>query len=137
MSDIFLNGGAVMTPPTAGAIFQLVDPAGTIIHEYAAMPVGTVRRIELYSFDTYIFAFSLFYLFINLLFFIHVLDENRSSLSDIVNDEINFHKYKNDAIANYQVIELTPTVVNNIPTYKIVDTYTDPDIFGNVKTMDI
>jgi hypothetical protein len=69
--------------------------------------------------------------------FIHVLDENRSSLSDIVNDEINFHKYKNDAIANYQVIELTPTVVNNIPTYKIVDTYTDPDIFGNVKTMDI
>jgi hypothetical protein len=54
----------------AGAIFQLVDPAGTIIHEYAAMPVGTVRRIELYSFDTYIFAFSLFYLFINLLFFL-------------------------------------------------------------------
>ena len=27
MSDIFLNGGAVMTPPTTGAIFQLVDPA--------------------------------------------------------------------------------------------------------------
>ena len=25
---IFLNGGAVMTPPTTGAIFQLVDPAG-------------------------------------------------------------------------------------------------------------
>jgi hypothetical protein len=70
LSDIFLNGGAVMTPPTTGAIFQLVDPAGTIIHEYAAMPVGTVRRIELYSFDTYIFAFSLFYLFINLLFFL-------------------------------------------------------------------
>ncbi|MFZ0554975.1 MAG: hypothetical protein WBL68_00635 [Nitrososphaeraceae archaeon] len=46
MSDIFLNGGAVMTPPTTGAIFQLVDPAGTIIHEYAARPVGTVRRIE-------------------------------------------------------------------------------------------
>jgi hypothetical protein len=40
LSDIFLNGGAVMTPPTTGAIFQLVDPAGTIIHEYAAMPVG-------------------------------------------------------------------------------------------------
>jgi hypothetical protein len=39
------HDGAVMTPPT-GAIFQLVDPAGTIIHEYAAMPVGTVRRIE-------------------------------------------------------------------------------------------
>jgi hypothetical protein len=36
-----------------------------------------------------------------------------------------------------EVIELTPTVVNNIPAYKIVDTYTDPDIFGNVKTMDI
>ena len=46
MSDIFLNGGAVMTPPTTGAIFQLVDPAGTIIHECAARPVGTVRRIE-------------------------------------------------------------------------------------------
>lgn len=29
-----------MTPPTTGAIFQLVDPTGTIIHEYAAMPVG-------------------------------------------------------------------------------------------------
>ncbi|MFL6358981.1 MAG: hypothetical protein ACJ72V_06525 [Nitrososphaeraceae archaeon] len=70
MSDLLLKGGAVMTPPTAGAIFQLVDPAGTIIHEYAAMPVGTVRRIELYSFDTYIFAFSLFYLFINRLFFL-------------------------------------------------------------------
>jgi hypothetical protein len=28
LSDIFLNGGAVMTPPTTGAIFQLVDPAG-------------------------------------------------------------------------------------------------------------
>ena len=69
--------------------------------------------------------------------FIDVLDENRSSLSGIVNDEINFNKYKNDAISNYQVIELTPTVVNNIPAYKIVDTYTDPDIFGNVKTMDI
>jgi hypothetical protein len=40
LSDIFLNGGAVMTPPTTGAIFQLVDPTGTIIHEYAAMPVG-------------------------------------------------------------------------------------------------
>ena len=35
-----------MTPPTTGAIFQLVDPAGTIILEYAAMPVGTGRRIE-------------------------------------------------------------------------------------------
>jgi len=46
LSDIFLNGGAVMTPPTTGAIFQLIDPAGTFIHEYAAMPVGTVRRIE-------------------------------------------------------------------------------------------
>src|ERR687889_2939889 len=28
LSDIFLNGSAVMTPPTTGAIFQLVDPAG-------------------------------------------------------------------------------------------------------------
>ena len=35
-----------LTPPTTGAIFQLIDPAGTIIHEYAAMPVGTVSRIE-------------------------------------------------------------------------------------------
>jgi hypothetical protein len=39
LSDIFHNGGAVMTPPT-GAIFQLVDPAGWIIHEYAAMQWG-------------------------------------------------------------------------------------------------
>jgi PsbP-like protein len=69
--------------------------------------------------------------------FIAVLDENRSSLTDIVNDEINFYKYQNDAIANYQVIESTPIVVNNIPAYKIVDTYTDPNKFGNVKTMDI
>jgi hypothetical protein len=35
-----------MTPPITGAIFQLIDPAGTIIHEYAEMSVGTVRRIE-------------------------------------------------------------------------------------------
>ena len=28
LSDIFLSGGAVMTSPTTGAIFQLVDPAG-------------------------------------------------------------------------------------------------------------
>jgi PsbP-like protein len=69
--------------------------------------------------------------------FIDVLDENRSSLSDIVNDEISFEKYKNDAIANYQIIESTPIVVNNIPAYKIVNTYTDPDKFGNVKTMEI
>ncbi len=33
-------GGVVMTPPTTGAIFQLVNPAGTIIHECAAMPIG-------------------------------------------------------------------------------------------------
>jgi hypothetical protein len=46
LSDIFLNGGAVMSPPTTGVIFQLVDPAGTMIHGYAAMAVGTVRRIE-------------------------------------------------------------------------------------------
>jgi hypothetical protein len=26
--------------------FSMADPAGTIIHEYAAMPVGTVSRIE-------------------------------------------------------------------------------------------
>jgi hypothetical protein len=45
LSDIFLSDGAVMTPPTTGAIFQIVNPAGTR-HEYAAMPVGTVRRIE-------------------------------------------------------------------------------------------
>jgi hypothetical protein len=46
LSDIFLSDGAVMTPPTTGAIFQIVNPAGTIIHEYAAMLVGTVRRIK-------------------------------------------------------------------------------------------
>jgi hypothetical protein len=37
---------------------------------------------------------------------------------------------------NYQVIESTPIVVNNIPAYKIVDVYSDSK-FGNVKTMDI
>jgi hypothetical protein len=31
LSDIFLSGGAVMTPPTTGAIFQLVDPAGKLV----------------------------------------------------------------------------------------------------------
>lgn len=32
-TSIFLNDGAVMTPTTAGAIFQLVNPTGSIIHE--------------------------------------------------------------------------------------------------------
>ena len=39
-------------------------------------------------------------------------------------------------LLNYQVIESTPTVVNSIPVYKIVDMYSDSK-FGNVKTMDI
>jgi hypothetical protein len=32
LSDIFLKGGAVMTPPTIGAIFQLVDPDENNLH---------------------------------------------------------------------------------------------------------
>jgi hypothetical protein len=32
-TSIFLNDGAVMTPTTAGTIFQLVNPTGSIIHE--------------------------------------------------------------------------------------------------------
>ena len=52
LSDIFLSGGATMTPPTTGAIFQLVDPAGTIIHEYAVIPKASNSDppVELYSF---------------------------------------------------------------------------------------
>jgi len=34
-------------------------------------------------------------------------------------------------------MKVTPIVVNNILVYKIVDTYTDPDKFGNVKSMSI
>jgi hypothetical protein len=33
-------GAAVTTPPTTGAIFQLVNPNDEIIHECAAMPAG-------------------------------------------------------------------------------------------------
>jgi hypothetical protein len=68
---------------------------------------------------------------------IGILDaEAGKSLTDIVYDLIDFNKHKNDALTNYQVIESTPTVVNNIPAYKIVDMYSDSK-FGNVKTMDI
>jgi hypothetical protein len=63
---------------------------------------------------------------------IDILDNNDGkSLADKVNDLIDFNQHKNDALTNYQVIEPTPIVVNNIPAYKIVDTYTDPDNFGN------
>jgi eukaryotic-like serine/threonine-protein kinase len=69
---------------------------------------------------------------------IDILENNDAkSLADKVNDLIDFNQHKNDALTNYQVIESTPIVVNNIPAYKIVDTYTDPDKFGNVKSMSI
>jgi PsbP-like protein len=68
--------------------------------------------------------------------FIDILDENRS-LTDVADDVINFDKYKNDAITDYHNIESIPTVVNNMPAYKIVDTYNSKDKFGNVKSMDV
>lgn len=39
-----LAGGAGTAPPPAGAVFQLLDSAGTIVHEYAAMALGSVTR---------------------------------------------------------------------------------------------
>lgn len=32
LSDIFLSGGAIVTPTTNSAIFQLVDPIRTVFH---------------------------------------------------------------------------------------------------------
>jgi serine/threonine-protein kinase len=65
---------------------------------------------------------------------ISVLDENRS-LTDVVNDLIDSNKHNDDnSTQNYQLIESTPTVVNNMSANKIVHTYTDSK-FGNVKAM--
>lgn len=62
---------------------------------------------------------------------IGILDaEAGKSLTDIVNGLIDFNKHDNSTL-NYQVIESTPIVVNNIPAYKIVHTYSDSK-FGNV-----
>jgi hypothetical protein len=33
-------------------------------------------------------------------------------------------------------LDIIPIIVNNIPAYKIVDTYNSKDKFGNVKSMD-
>jgi hypothetical protein len=41
--------------------------------------------------------------------------EAGKSLTDIVTDLIDFNKHKNDALTNYQVIESTSIIVNNIP----------------------
>jgi hypothetical protein len=39
-----LAGGAGTAPPPAGAVFQLLDPTGAIVHEYAAMALGSGIR---------------------------------------------------------------------------------------------
>lgn len=40
-SDTLVHaGGAVTSPPATGAIYQLRDPAGKVVHESAAMPSG-------------------------------------------------------------------------------------------------
>ena len=68
---------------------------------------------------------------------IGILDnEGGKSLTDIVNDLIDFNQHKNNALTNYQVIESAPIIVNNINAYKIVDTYTDSK-FKNAKSMHI
>ena len=57
-------------------------------------------------------------------------------MTDIVNHLIDFNQHKNNALTNFQVIESTPTTVNNIPAYKLVDAYSDSK-FGNIKAMNI
>jgi hypothetical protein len=41
---LVLAGGPGIAPPPAGAIFQLLDPTGTCVHEYAAMSAGGAAR---------------------------------------------------------------------------------------------
>jgi hypothetical protein len=41
---LVLAGGAGTAPPPAGAVFQLTDPTGTCVHEYAAMAAGGAAR---------------------------------------------------------------------------------------------
>jgi hypothetical protein len=41
---LVVPGGAGTAPPTTGAVFQLLDPAGTCVHEYAAMAPGGAAR---------------------------------------------------------------------------------------------
>jgi hypothetical protein len=41
---LVLAGGTGTAPPPTGAIFQLLDPAGTCVHEYAAMSAGGAAR---------------------------------------------------------------------------------------------
>ena len=68
---------------------------------------------------------------------IDILDnDGGKSLTDKVNDLIDFNEHKNDALTNYHLIESTPIIINNISAYKIVDTYSDSK-FGNVKSMSI
>ena len=65
---------------------------------------------------------------------IDILDnQGGKSLTDNVNDLIDFTQHN---LTNYQVIESTPIVVNNVSAYKIVDTYSDSK-FGNVKSMSV
>lgn len=41
---LVLAGGAGTAPPPTGAIFQLLDPTGTCVHEYAAMSAAGAAR---------------------------------------------------------------------------------------------
>jgi hypothetical protein len=43
---LVLAGGAGTAPPPAGAVFQLMDPNGICVHEYAAMaPAGAASTL--------------------------------------------------------------------------------------------
>jgi hypothetical protein len=39
-------GGAAGSPPTTGAIFQLVDPAGRVTHEFAVLPPTSYSAVS-------------------------------------------------------------------------------------------
>jgi hypothetical protein len=41
---LVLAGGTGTAPPPSGAVFQLLDPAGTCVHEYAAMSTSGAAR---------------------------------------------------------------------------------------------
>ena len=41
---LVLAGGSGTAPPPAGAVFQLLDPTGTCMHEYTAMALGGTER---------------------------------------------------------------------------------------------
>jgi hypothetical protein len=45
---LLLAGGSGTAPPAAGAVFQLLDPAGTCVHDHAAMAsCGAIRTVAI------------------------------------------------------------------------------------------